>query len=102
MLNRYTSGVRPLFSFLRLNNLEHFLRILFVYVKLYHDLYLNEKIYWSGYMVKAKGKSGIGSGTGKKGWNRWQAGANKAKSAKPYVSKGVKKSADEKNNGNNN
>lgn len=45
-------------------------------------------------MSKAKGKSGIGRGTGKKGWNRWQAGANKAKSAKPYVSKGVKNSAD--------
>ncbi|WP_074432815.1 DUF3934 domain-containing protein [Neobacillus jeddahensis] len=42
-------------------------------------------------MSKAKGKSGIGRGTGKKGWNRWKAGANKAKSAKPYVSKGVKK-----------
>ncbi|EKN66759.1 hypothetical protein BABA_14917 [Neobacillus bataviensis LMG 21833] len=45
-------------------------------------------------MSKAKAKSGIGRGTGKKGWNRWQAGANKAKSAKPYVSKGVKKPAD--------
>jgi hypothetical protein len=42
-------------------------------------------------MSKAKGKSGTGQGTGKKGWNRWQAGANKAKSAKPYVSKGTKK-----------
>lgn len=41
-------------------------------------------------MSKAKGKSGTGRGTGKKGWNRWQASANKAKSAKPYVSKGVK------------
>jgi hypothetical protein len=41
-------------------------------------------------LSKAKGKSGTGRGTGKKGWNRWQAGANKAKSAKPYVSKGVK------------
>ncbi|MGP7817350.1 DUF3934 domain-containing protein [Niallia sp. 01092] len=41
-------------------------------------------------MSKAKGKSGIGRGTGKKGWNRWQASANKAKSAKPYKSKGVK------------
>ncbi|TKC17088.1 DUF3934 family protein [Robertmurraya kyonggiensis] len=39
---------------------------------------------------KAKAKSGTGRGTGKKGWNRWQAGANKAKSAKPYKSKGVK------------
>ncbi|MBO0959397.1 DUF3934 domain-containing protein [Neobacillus sp. MM2021_6] len=44
--------------------------------------------------AKAKAKSGIGRGTGKKGWNRWQAGANKAKSFKPYVSKGVKKSGD--------
>lgn len=40
------------------------------------------------YMSKAKG--GTGRGTGKKGWNRWQASANKAKSAKPYKSKGVK------------
>ncbi|WP_428911478.1 DUF3934 domain-containing protein [Niallia sp. Krafla_26] len=38
-------------------------------------------------MVKAKSKSGIGRGTDKKGWNRWQASANKAKSAKPYKSK---------------
>jgi hypothetical protein len=43
-------------------------------------------------LTKAKGKGGTGRGTGKKGWTRWQAGANKAKSAKPYVSKGVKKS----------
>ncbi len=43
-------------------------------------------------MGNAKGKSGIGRGTGKKGWNRWQASVKKAKSAKPYVSKGVKKS----------
>jgi hypothetical protein len=42
-------------------------------------------------MSKAKGKGGTGRGTDKKGWNRWQASANKAKSAKPYVSKGVKK-----------
>ncbi|MGG3561878.1 DUF3934 family protein [Neobacillus rhizosphaerae] len=48
-------------------------------------------------MSKAKAKSGTGRGTGKKGWNRWQAGANKAKSAKPYVSKGVKRAADTKN-----
>ncbi|MDQ0415197.1 MULTISPECIES: DUF3934 domain-containing protein [Mesobacillus] len=41
-------------------------------------------------MSKTKGKNGTGSGTGKKGWNRWQASANKAKSAKPYKSKGVK------------
>ena len=42
-------------------------------------------------MVKAKAKSGIGKGTDKKGWNRWQASAKKAKSAKPYKSKGTKK-----------
>ncbi|WP_147532906.1 DUF3934 family protein [Bacillus marasmi] len=42
-------------------------------------------------MTKAKSKSGTGRGTGKKGWNRWQAGAKRAKSAKPYVSKGNKK-----------
>lgn len=30
--------------------------------------------------AKAKTKSGTGQGTGKKGWNRWKAGANKAKS----------------------
>lgn len=41
-------------------------------------------------MTKAKAKSGTGRGTGKKGWNRWQASANKAKSAKPYKSKGTK------------
>ncbi len=44
-------------------------------------------------MPKAKAKSGIGRGTGKKGWNRWQVGAKKAKNAKPYVSKGVKNAA---------
>ncbi|RFU60378.1 DUF3934 domain-containing protein [Bacillus sp. V59.32b] len=43
-------------------------------------------------MSKAKGKGGTGRGTDKKGWNRWQASANRKKSAKPYVSKGVKKS----------
>ncbi|WP_433945566.1 DUF3934 domain-containing protein [Paenibacillus sp. SN-8-1] len=48
-------------------------------------------------MSKAKGKSGIGRGTGKKGWNRWQASANKAKSApKPYKSKGTKNRDSEK------
>lgn len=41
-------------------------------------------------MASSKGKGGTGRGTGKKGWNRWQASANKAKSAKPYKSKGVK------------
>jgi hypothetical protein len=41
-------------------------------------------------MSKAKAKSGTGRGTDKKGWNRWQTKANKLKSAKPYVSKGVK------------
>lgn len=45
-------------------------------------------------MSKAKSKGGTGRGTGKKGWNRWQAGANRAKSAKPYTSKGVKRSGD--------
>jgi hypothetical protein len=42
-------------------------------------------------MSKAKAKGGTGRGTGKKGWTRWQAGAKKAKNAKPYVSKGAKK-----------
>ncbi|THE13014.1 DUF3934 domain-containing protein [Bacillus timonensis] len=42
-------------------------------------------------MSKAKGKGGTGRGTDKKGWNRWQASANKKKSAKPYISKGIKK-----------
>jgi hypothetical protein len=41
-------------------------------------------------MSKAKGKGGTGRGTDKKGWNRWQASANKKKSNKPYTSKGVK------------
>ncbi|WP_456275175.1 DUF3934 family protein [Bacillus sp. AK128] len=44
-------------------------------------------------MSKAKAKGGTGRGTGKKGWNRWQAAAKKAKSAKPYVSKGTSKKA---------
>lgn len=47
-------------------------------------------------MPKAKAKSGIGRGTGKKGWNRWQSKANKAKSAKPYKSKGTKIADDSK------
>jgi hypothetical protein len=43
-------------------------------------------------MSKAKGKGGTGRGTDKKGWNRWQASAKKAKnSPKPYTSKGTKK-----------
>jgi len=42
-------------------------------------------------MSKAKGKGGTGRGTDKKGWNRWQASAKKLKSAKPYTSKGTKK-----------
>jgi hypothetical protein len=43
-------------------------------------------------MSKAKGKGGTGRGTDKKGWNRWQASANRAKNApKPYKSKGTKK-----------
>ncbi|MBD8014433.1 DUF3934 family protein [Microbacterium sp. APC 3898] len=44
--------------------------------------------------AKAKAKSGTGQGTGKKGWTRWKAGANKANSFKPYTSKTNKK-ADE-------
>ncbi|TAA66229.1 DUF3934 domain-containing protein [Planococcus salinarum] len=46
-------------------------------------------------MTKEKKKSGTGQGTGKKGWNRWKAGSNKAKSFKPYTSKN-KKSTDDK------
>lgn len=53
-------------------------------------------------MSKAKAKTGTGkgtgTGTGKKGWNRWKTGANKKKSAKPYVSKGVKHGNDSKDN----
>lgn len=45
-------------------------------------------------MSKAKGKGGTGRGTGKKGWTRWKAGANKAKT-KPYKSKGVKNKTQE-------
>jgi hypothetical protein len=52
-------------------------------------------------MTKAKGKGGTGRGTGKKGWNRWKASANKSKSAKPYTSKGVKKSDGSKSTSNN-
>lgn len=47
-------------------------------------------------MSKAKGKGGTGRGTGKKGWTRWQAGAKKAKSAKPYKSKGTKNASHSK------
>lgn len=47
-------------------------------------------------MSKAKG--GTGRGTDKKGWNRWAAGAKKAKNApKPYTSKGDKKTGGAKN-----
>jgi hypothetical protein len=43
-------------------------------------------------LSKAKSKGGTGQGTDKKGWNRWQASANRAKnSPKPYTSKGDKK-----------
>ncbi|MBM7703638.1 DUF3934 family protein [Metabacillus iocasae] len=52
-------------------------------------------------MSKAKGKGGTGRGTGKKGWTRWKASANKAKSAKPYTSKGVKKRDGAKTTNNN-
>jgi len=45
-------------------------------------------------MTKAKSKGGTGRGTGKKGWNRWQASANKKKSFKPYTSKANKKTGD--------
>jgi hypothetical protein len=42
-------------------------------------------------LSKAKGKGGTGSGTGKKGWNRWQAAERRAQnSPKPYKSKGTK------------
>jgi len=42
-------------------------------------------------LSKAKGKGGTGRGTDKKGWNRWQASANRIKNApKPYKSKGTK------------
>jgi len=43
----------------------------------------------SGQVAKAKG---TGRGTGKKGWNRWQAAERRAASRpKPYKSKGTKK-----------
>ncbi|MBD3920970.1 DUF3934 domain-containing protein [Paenibacillus sp. PR3] len=42
----------------------------------------------------SKGK-GTGRGTDKKGWNRWQASANRKKNApKPYTSKGTKGKSD--------
>jgi hypothetical protein len=56
-------------------------------------------------MSKAKAKSGTGKGTGrgtdKKGWNRWQASVKKAKSAKPYTSKGTKRTEGDKTTSNN-
>ncbi len=52
-------------------------------------------------MSKAKAKSGTGRGTDKKGWNRWQASAKKAKNAKPYVSKGTKNKGSSKTTNNN-
>ncbi|GKU76371.1 DUF3934 domain-containing protein [Paenibacillus sp. L3-i20] len=57
-------------------------------------------------MSDSKKKGGTGRGTDKKGWNRWQAAANKAKnSPKPYKSKGTKRkdgttATSNKNNGN--
>ncbi|CAJ1316580.1 DUF3934 family protein [Paenibacillus sp. PK4536] len=42
-------------------------------------------------MANAKSKGGTGRGTGKKGWNRWQASAKKTKSApKPYATRADK------------
>lgn len=52
-------------------------------------------------MSDSKKKSGIGRGTGKKGWTRWKAGANKAKSAKPYKSKGKENLQSTETTGNN-
>ncbi|MCY9578788.1 DUF3934 family protein [Paenibacillus alvei] len=49
-------------------------------------------------MSKAKGKGGTGRGTDKKGWNRWQASAKRAKN-KPYTSKGTKKANNAKSDG---
>lgn len=46
--------------------------------------------------AKPKAKSGIGKGTGKKGWNRWEKGKNKAKSYKPYTSKDNKEATGQK------
>ncbi len=47
-------------------------------------------------MSKSK-HGGTGKGTDKKGWNRWQASANRAKNApKPYTSKGIKKAEADK------
>ncbi|QAY66983.1 DUF3934 domain-containing protein [Paenibacillus protaetiae] len=43
----------------------------------------------------SKSKGGTGRGTDKKGWNRWQASANRAKNApKPYKSKGTKRKSE--------
>lgn len=53
-------------------------------------------------MTKAKAKSGTGKGTGKKGWNRWKVGENRAKSFKPYVSKANKGSDTSKSSSKNN
>ena len=36
-------------------------------------------------MVKAKAKSGIGKGTDKKGWNRWQASARRKRKVRNHT-----------------
>ncbi|TVX86825.1 DUF3934 family protein [Paenibacillus agilis] len=46
-------------------------------------------------MSKSKGKGGTGRGTGKKGWNRWQASEKRRQNApKPYKSKGTKNASE--------
>ncbi|GAK41899.1 hypothetical protein TCA2_4391 [Paenibacillus sp. TCA20] len=75
-----------------------FLWILYIELSFLYSVRLTHK-YGNEYKVvkdsMAKGKGGTGRGTGKKGWNRWQASERRAKSApKPYKSKGTKKSSD--------
>lgn len=48
-------------------------------------------------MSSAKGKGGTGRGTGKKGWNRWQAGEKKKLAKKVFGrNKGAKGAEGEK------
>lgn len=52
-------------------------------------------------MNKAKDKGGTGRGTGKKGWNRWNAGPTKLRVPNLILAKVLKKSNESKSTSNN-